>query len=157
MRIKLISVGKTSQKEIINLFNDYQKRLPKAFNFESLEIKELKNRNSISEVEQKNQEAKLILDQLNSNDFIILLDERGKSFTSKEFANYINQKLISNQQSIVFIIGGPYGFGEEIIQIANDKISFSAMTFTHQMIRLFFIEQLYRAYTILANKKYHHE
>lgn len=157
MKIKLISVGKTSQKEIISLFNYYKERLPKIFNFESLEIKELKNRSSLSEIEQKNQEAKLILEQINFSDFIILLDEKGKSFTSKDFANYINQKLISNQQSIVFIIGGPYGFGDEIIQRANEKVSLSAMTFTHQMIRLFFIEQLYRAYSILTNKKYHHE
>lgn len=157
MKIKLISVGKTSQKEIISLFSYYKERLPKNFNFESLEIKELKNRSSLSEIEQKNQEAKLILEQINFSDFIILLDEKGKSFTSKDFANYINQKLISNQQSIVFIIGGPYGFGDEIIQRANEKVSLSAMTFTHQMIRLFFIEQLYRAYSILTNKKYHHE
>lgn len=157
MKIKLISIGKTDDKEIINLCNKYQKRLPQNFNFQTIELKDLKNRKSLSEIEQKNKESELLLEQISPHDFVILLDENGKEFSSKQFSNYINQKFISNVNTLLFIIGGPYGFGDEIKNRAQEKISLSKMTFTHQMVRLFFIEQLYRTYSILANKKYHHE
>jgi 23S rRNA (pseudouridine1915-N3)-methyltransferase len=122
-----------------------------------MEIPELKNTKSLSRDQQKIKEAELIFKQIQSTDHVILLDENGAEFSSKKFSVYLNKKMVGGQQHLVFIIGGPYGFSDEVYARGNDKISLSQMTFSHQMIRLFFTEQLYRAYTILKGEPYHHD
>ena len=120
-------------------------------------IPSLKSSNKLSKLEYKNQEAKLIKKQIFNGDYIVLLDEKGKTFTSVEFSKKIEKYMLNSYKRIVFIIGGAFGFSDQIYSIANEKISLSKMTFSHQMIRLFFMEQLYRAYTILRNEKYHNQ
>jgi 23S rRNA (pseudouridine1915-N3)-methyltransferase len=117
----------------------------------------LKNTKSLSESAQKEKEGELILKKIQTSDELILLDERGKTFTSIEFSDYLQKKMNSGLRQLIFVIGGPYGFSEEVYARANGKISLSKMTFSHQMIRPFFIEQLYRVFTILRNEPYHHE
>lgn len=111
----------------------------------------------MTEQKQKEAEGALILSSVDSRDFVILLDERGKEFTSREFATYIDKKTLSLPGNLVFVIGGPYGFSKEVYERANDKVSLSKMTFSHEMVRLFFVEQLYRAMTILRGEPYHHD
>ena len=120
-------------------------------------IPELKNTKNLSVSEQVEKEADLILKQLESNDEIILLDEKGKQFTSVGFSEFISKKMLSSVKRTVFVVGGPYGFSERVYNRANSMVSLSAMTFSHQMIRLIFVEQLYRAMTILKGEPYHHE
>lgn len=157
MKITLLTVGKTEDKYLKEGIDIYLKRLKHYIPFQILELPELKNTKSLSREQQKIKEAELIFKNIQSTDHIILLDEKGKELTSKSFSVYLNKKMVGGQQHLVFIIGGPYGFGEEVYQRCNDKLSLSQMTFSHQMIRLFFTEQLYRAYTILKGEPYHHE
>jgi 23S rRNA (pseudouridine1915-N3)-methyltransferase len=157
MKITLLTIGKTEDKYLIEGIEIYLKRLKHYIQFRILEIPELKNTKSLSRDQQKLKEAELIFKQIQSTDHVILLDENGAEFTSKKFSVYLNKKMVGGQQHLVFIIGGPYGFSEEVYARGNDKISLSQMTFSHQMIRLFFTEQLYRAYTILKGEPYHHE
>ncbi|MDO5510635.1 MAG: 23S rRNA (pseudouridine(1915)-N(3))-methyltransferase RlmH [Weeksellaceae bacterium] len=156
MQISLLCIGATDEQEIVSLMQKYEKRLPAHFNFERVELQDIKNRKNRSEIEQKDLEAKMLLDKIKPTDHVILLDEKGKTFASIEFANLLNQLFIASVSHIVFVVGGPYGFGAEMKKRANQTMSLSAMTFTHQMVRLFFVEQLYRAYTILDGKPYHH-
>jgi 23S rRNA (pseudouridine1915-N3)-methyltransferase len=157
MQIKLIAVGKTDSRAIQELIDEYVKRLGFYIKFEFEIIPDLKNTKSLSESSQKEKEGELILKKLQNSDELILLDENGKQFSSVDFSDYLQKKMNSGLKQLVFVIGGPYGFSEEIYQRANGKISLSKMTFSHQMVRVFFIEQVYRAYTILRNEPYHHQ
>ncbi|ARV13157.1 23S rRNA (pseudouridine(1915)-N(3))-methyltransferase RlmH [Gilvibacter sp. SZ-19] len=157
MQIKLLAVGKTDSAAIAELTEIYTKRLTRYIRFEIQIIPELKKRAKLSFEQQKKQEGDLILNQLSPSDFVVLLDEAGKQFTSMAFADYLQQRMNSGIKTLVFVIGGPYGFAEEVYQRANSKLSLSKMTFSHQMVRLFFAEQLYRAFSILHNEPYHHQ
>lgn len=157
MKIVILAIGKTDNKSIATEINHYVKRISYYLPFSFEIIPDIKNRKKLTESLQKTKEGELILDKLINGDYVILLDEAGTMPTSKEFALYINKKMNIVSKRIVFIIGGPYGFSEEIKNRANDKISLSRMTFTHQMVRLLFAEQFYRAMTILNNEPYHHE
>jgi 23S rRNA (pseudouridine1915-N3)-methyltransferase len=155
--IKLIVVGKTDNPAILSLIEEYSKRLNYYIKFELEIIPDLKNTKSLSEVLQKEKEGELILKNIVTSDELVLLDERGKSFSSVEFSEYLQKKMNSGLKQLVFVIGGPYGFSDTVYARANGKLSISKMTFSHQMIRPFFIEQLYRGFTILKNEPYHHE
>lgn len=157
MKINLLVVGKSNNSSLIQLQSEYQNRLKHYINFEMLTIPELKNTKSLSEIEQKEKEGELILKQLDNTDELILLDEKGKLFSSVEFSTFISKKMLSSQKRIVFVVGGPYGFSPKLYNRANGLISLSKMTFSHQMIRVIFVEQLYRAFTILKGEPYHHE
>ncbi|MGB1449999.1 MAG: 23S rRNA (pseudouridine(1915)-N(3))-methyltransferase RlmH [Flavobacteriaceae bacterium] len=156
MECVLLCVGKTDQAELKQLMEVYQNRLRHYTKFSLSIIEDIKNSKNLSEQQQKEAEAKLLHKQLKPGDRIILLDEKGKQFTSEEFSTWINKQQISGIKRLVFIIGGPYGFSPSLYTLAQQKISLSKMTFSHQMIRLFFVEQLYRAHTILKNEPYHH-
>ncbi len=157
MRINLVCIGKTDDKEIQNLIKYYQNRLPKHWNFELTEIADVKNAKNLSPELLKKEEGKLFLNQSENSDFIVLLDEKGKQFTSREFSAKIDHWMNSSVKKVAFFIGGAYGFSSEIYDRANEKMSLSKMTFTHQMIRLFFVEQIYRADQILQGKPYHND
>lgn len=157
MKINLICIGKTDDKEISSLLSYYITRLPKNWNFEINIIPDIKNAKSLTPELIKKEEARLFLNQIDSSDLIVLLDEKGKQFTSREFSEKIDFHLGSSVKRICFLVGGAYGFSDEIYSKAGEKISLSKMTFTHQMIRLFFVEQLYRAASILQGKPYHND
>lgn len=157
MKIKLLVIGKTDDKHLNQLIDVYQKRLQHYINFQLEIIPDLKNSKNLSQLQQKEKEGDLILSKLQATDQLILLDEKGKEFRSIEFANYLQKKMNSGIKQLVFVIGGPYGFSEKVYQKAMGKVSFSKMTFSHQMIRLFVVEQIYRGFTILRNEPYHHE
>ncbi|WP_413512128.1 23S rRNA (pseudouridine(1915)-N(3))-methyltransferase RlmH [Myroides odoratus] len=157
MNIKLLAIGKTDNKELQTLMNDYIKRLSFYVKFEMEVIADIKNAKNLSEAQQKQKEGELILSKLTPTDFLVLLDEKGKDFTSVDFAEELQKRMNAGIKTLVFVIGGPYGFSEEVYKNAKGKISFSKMTFSHQMIRLFVIEQLYRGFTILRNEPYHHQ
>lgn len=156
MKITLLVVGKTTDTHIQALVQEYQKRLLHYVPFALTVIPELKNTKSLTVEQQKQEEGELILRNVTASKDMILLDERGKEYRSIEFADYI-QKKMSSGRDLVFVVGGPYGFSKAVYQRANGKISLSKMTFSHQMIRLFFVEQIYRAMTILRGEPYHHE
>ena len=157
MVIKLVAVGKTDDKLIESLTETYIKRLGHYNRFEFEIIPDLKKTKNLSFEQQKQLEGKLLLEKLNPSDFVVLLDENGKMFSSEGFSEYIQKRLNSGMKQLIFIIGGPFGFSEEVYQRADGKLSLSKMTFSHQMIRPFFVEQLYRAFTILKNEPYHHK
>lgn len=157
MKITLLTVGKTEDAYIKEGIEKYIKRLKHYIKFEIADLPELKNTKALSEEQQKSKEAELILKKLTPLDHVVLLDEKGSEFTSTQFSNYINKHMVGSASHLVFIVGGPYGFDASVHQRANDKISLSRMTFSHQMVRLFFIEQLYRAFTIIKGEPYHHQ
>jgi len=157
MNIKLISIGKTDNKSLQTLIDDYTKRLSFYVKFELEIIQDIKNVKNLSQAQQKEKEGELILAKLSSTDQLIILDENGKTFSSIAFSDYLQKKMNSGVKTLVFVIGGPYGFSEEVYQKAQGKVSLSDMTFSHQMVRLFFIEQVYRGFTILKNEPYHHQ
>ena len=157
MKINLLCIGKTDDKEIKNLINYYLTRLPRHWNFEITEIPDVKNARNLTPDLLKKEEAKLFLNQIENTDLVVLLDEKGKQFTSREFAQKLDSYQNNSIKKICFLVGGAYGFSEEMYQKANEKISISKMTFTHQMIRLFFVEQIYRADQILQGKPYHND
>ncbi|WP_029036476.1 23S rRNA (pseudouridine(1915)-N(3))-methyltransferase RlmH [Salinimicrobium xinjiangense] len=157
MTIKLLTIGKTDDAALQNLIDTYVNRLGHYNRFEPEIIPDLKKTKNLSVDQQKTAEGKLILDKLNTSDFVVLLDENGKQFSSEGFSEYIQKRLNSGMKQLIFIIGGPYGFSEELYSRADGKLSLSKMTFSHQMVRLFFVEQLYRAFTILKNEPYHHK
>lgn len=157
MNIKLIAIGKTDSKELQSLMDQYTKRLGFYIKFDLEVIPDIKNAKNISQSEQKQKEGELILSKLAPTDFLVLLDENGKDFTSVEFSVELQKKMNAGIKTLVYVIGGPYGFSEQVYQSAKGKISLSKMTFSHQMIRLFMIEQLYRGFTILRNEPYHHQ
>lgn len=156
MKITFLTVGKTEDAYLKDGIEKYIKRLKHYTKLVIVEIDELKNTKALSQEQQKAKEAELILKKITSTDHVILLDEKGMELSSQQFAGYIDKKAIGAVNSLVFIVGGPYGFDASVYARANDKLSLSAMTFSHQMVRLFFIEQLYRAYTIIKGEPYHH-
>lgn len=157
MKIILLTVGKSTNSHLIKLQEEYQNRLKFYIPFEMTVVPELKNTKNLSVGEQQEKEADLILKQLDNSDEVVLLDEKGKQFTSVGFSEFISKKMLASHKRMVFVVGGPYGFSERVYQRANGKVSLSAMTFSHQMIRVIFVEQLYRAMTILKGEPYHHE
>lgn len=157
MKIKLLMIGKTTDAKLAALIEEYAGRLKFYINFEQIIIPELKNTKNLSFEQQKEREGELLLGKLEKSDEVILLDERGKQYTSIEFSDFLSKKMIFSNKSIVFVVGGPYGFSEKMYERADSKISLSKMTFSHQMIRLFFTEQIYRAMTIIKGEPYHHE
>ena len=157
MKIVLITIGKTNEKYLIDGISNYQKRLKHYINFEMTEIVNIKNAKNLSETELMKKEGELIIKQIQSSDHLVLLDDKGKDFTSPKFAQKLQQWMLSGKKRLVFVVGGAYGFSEEVYKRGNEKISLSKMTFSHQMVRLFFVEQIYRGYTILNNEPYHHE
>ena len=156
MTIKLIAIGKTDNANLQQLIVDYQKRLGHYVKFAFEVIPDIKNAKNLSETQQKQKEGELILKKLQPSDLLVLLDERGKSYSSVQFSEFLQKKMNSGIKAMAFVIGGPYGFSEDVYAKASGKLSLSAMTFSHQMIRLFFVEQLYRGFTILKNEPYHH-
>lgn len=157
MKFALLVVGRTVEKHYITAINDYVERIKHYTPFDMEVIPELKNTKSLSMEQQKEKEGKLILKALQPGDVVVLLDEHGKEFRSIEFAEWAEKKMHTVNKRLVFIIGGPYGFSKDVYAAAQEKISLSKMTFSHQMIRLIFVEQLYRAMNILAGGPYHHE
>ena len=156
MKITLLVVGKTTDIHIDSLIQEYQKRLTHYIPFALQVIPEIKNTKALTSEQQKQAEGELILRAISPSTKMILLDEHGKEFRSIEYAEYVQKAMLSGQD-IVFVVGGPYGFSDAVYQRANGKISLSKMTFSHQMVRLFFVEQTYRAMTILRGEPYHHE
>ena len=156
MKTTLILVGKTVNKHFIAGINDYVERIGHYMPFDIVTIPELKNTKKLTEQQQKTAEGELILKQLQPSDTVVLLDEHGKEMRSIEFAAWTEKKQLTARR-LVYVIGGPYGFAEEVYKRANEMMSLSRMTFSHQMVRLIFVEQLYRACTILRGEPYHHE
>lgn len=156
MKITFLTVGKTEDAYLKEGIDKYVKRLKHYTKLAIIEIDELKNTKALTWEQQKAREAELILKKITPTDHVILLDEKGMEFSSPQFAAYLDKKAIGSVANLVFIVGGPYGFDPAVYARANDKLSLSAMTFSHQMVRLFFMEQLYRAYTIIKGEPYHH-
>lgn len=156
MTIKLLTIGKTDNKELQQLIAEYENRLKHYIKFELEIIPDIKNVKNLSEAQQKEKEGELILKKLKPTDVLILLDENGKQYSSVDFSGYLQKKMNSGVKQLVFVIGGPYGFSDSVYQKTHGKISLSKMTFSHQMVRLFVVEQVYRAFTILKNEPYHH-
>lgn len=157
MRIKLLAIGKTDSGELQKLIDVYLKRLKHYVKFELAVLPDIKNTKNLSVSDQMDKEAELILKHLDSTDTFFLLDENGKEYTSEGFANQLQKQMNSGIKEWVLVIGGPYGFSDSIKQKANGQLSLSKMTFSHQMVRLFTVEQIYRAFTILRNEPYHHK
>lgn len=157
MKITFLVIGKTDAGYFIDAVKEYQKRLEHYIPFDIQIIPDIKNTKALTVEQQKEKEGELILKSLQAGDHIVLLDEKGKEYTSVQFAAYIEKKTHTVSKRLVFIIGGPYGFSQNVYNKANEKLTLSRMTFSHQMVRLIFIEQLYRAMTILNNEPYHHE
>lgn len=157
MNIRLIAIGKTDNKALQSLIDDYTKRLSFYVKFDLEIIPDIKNVKNLSEAQQKEKEGELILSKITPTDQLILLDENGKTFSSIGFSDFLQKKMNAGIKTLVFVIGGPYGFSETVYQKAQGKVSLSEMTFSHQMVRLFVIEQIYRGFTILRNEPYHHQ
>lgn len=157
MQVTLLCIGKTGKKFLEEGEQEYLKRLSHYISFRMQIIPDIRQAKSLSEAQIKQKEGELILEKVGSGDTLILLDERGKEFSSLKFSQYLQEQFNRGGKNLYFVIGGPYGFSEAVYQRANSQISLSQMTFSHQMIRLFFIEQVYRAMTILRNEPYHHQ
>ena len=157
MQTILYVVGKTDSYQLNSMMEDYKKRIQKYQRFEILTITEIKNRGKLTQSLQKQNEGDLTLKRIKENDYLVLLDETGKQMDSLFFSNFINARRMESHKRLIFLIGGPYGFSDSVYKRANEKISLSIMTFSHQIIRLFFLEQLYRANTILTNEPYHNK
>jgi 23S rRNA (pseudouridine1915-N3)-methyltransferase len=157
MKVKLICIGKTGKKFLEDGENEYMQRVKHYVQIERVEIPDLKNARKLTFEQIKQMEGKEILSKLGSGEQLILLDERGSLLSSLEFANFVQQRFNAGGKALVFVIGGAYGFSPEVYEAAQGKISLSKMTFSHQMIRMIFFEQLYRAMTILKGEPYHHE
>lgn len=157
MNITLLAIGKTRSNYVSTGIEDYLKRLSRYIPFELIEIPDVKNAGRLSEEEQKRAEGERILSKVTNTDHLILLDERGKQYTSMEFASKLEGLMISGKKRLLMVIGGPYGFSAEVYNRANELLSLSKMTFNHEMVRLFITEQTYRAMTILRGEPYHHQ
>ena len=156
MKILFLVIGKTDEDYLITGIKKYVGRLGHYVSFEMKELPDIRNRKTLSEEQQKKAESFLLLQQLQPGDQVVLLDEKGKQYTSVEFSNQLEKWSASGSKRLVFVVGGPYGFAEEVYSRANAMLSLSPMTFSHQMVRLIFLEQLYRAFTILNGEPYHH-
>jgi 23S rRNA (pseudouridine1915-N3)-methyltransferase len=157
MKVKMVAIGKTDEPYLLKGMKEYETRIRRYLPLEIFEIPGLKNAAHLGKQEWKAREAAKILPVFTPQDIIILLDERGNEMSSTEFSSFLNQKFSSGSKNLVFVIGGPFGFDESVKKAASFRLSLSRMTFSHQMVRLFFLEQLYRALTILRNEAYHHE
>lgn len=157
MNIKLLTIGKTDNKNLQSLIDEYTKRLSFYVKFDVEIIPDIKNVKNLSEAQQKEKEGELILSKITPTDHLILLDENGKTFSSVGFSIFLQKKMNAGIKTLIFVIGGPYGFSENVYKQAAGKVSLSEMTFSHQMVRLFVIEQIYRGFTILRNEPYHHQ
>ncbi|WP_035336824.1 23S rRNA (pseudouridine(1915)-N(3))-methyltransferase RlmH [Dokdonia sp. PRO95] len=157
MNIKLLCVGKTDNKQLQALIDTYTKRLNFYVKYTIEILPDIKNVKNLSEQEQKNKEGDLILSKIGPYDHLILFDENGKTFSSVGFSKFLQKKMNSGIKTLVFVIGGPYGFSQEVYTKAQGKVSLSSMTFSHQMVRLFITEQIYRGFTILKGEPYHHQ
>lgn len=157
MKITLLAIGKNGYKFVDDGINEYVKRLKNYCNFELVILPDLKNTKSLSQAQIKTQEASKFLAQIPKSAYVILLDENGKHFSSEKFAESIQNYMNQSMKDVVFVIGGPYGFDDQMYEKSNLKLSFSQMTLSHQLIRLVFVEQLYRAFTILRGEPYHHQ
>lgn len=156
MKIVLLVVGRTVETWLKNGIDDYVSRLGHFVPFEMQVIPELKNTKSMDTLTQKQKEGELILKSLQPGDHVVLLDDKGAQYSSEELSVWVDKKSMQTGKRLVFIIGGPYGFSKDVYAKANEKLSLSKMTFSHQMVRLIFVEQLYRAYTIIKGIPYHH-
>lgn len=156
MKICFLVIGKTVEEFLKQGISIYEKRLKNYIPFEIRTLPELKKTSGLSFDQQKTMEGKVLLDSIVPSDYVVLLDERGKEFSSTDFANFLQKQMLQSTKSMIFVVGGPYGFSKEVYNRADEKISLSQMTFSHQMVRLIFTEQLYRAMTILRNEPYHH-
>ena len=157
MKLHVVFTGRTTGKLFQDAISDYQRRLGHYLPFSIEELPDLKNVSSLSEGQQKEREADQLFDRLQPGDVLVLLDEKGREFTSRQFSAFVEQKMQTVSKRLVFLIGGPYGFSPRVYAAAQDKISLSKMTFSHQMVRLFLIEQIYRACTIIQGEPYHHD
>lgn len=157
MKFSLFVVGKTATGYLKQGIDEYVKRLSHYISFDIQYIADAKNTKKLTEAQQKQQEGENLLQRFDTSDYVVLLDEHGKEYGSVEFAGYVQKRMSSGARRIVFVVGGPYGFSTDVYNRANDKLSLSKMTFSHEMIRLIFTEQLYRACTILNHEPYHHE
>ena len=157
MKIVFLSIGKTNEKYLIEGISLYQNRLKHYTSFEMIEIPNIKKSKNLTKLELMKKEGDLILKNIQNSDHLVLLDEKGKEYNSIQFSEKIQNWMLSGKKRIVIVIGGSYGFSKDVYQRGNEKISLSKMTFSHQMVRLFFLEQLYRGYSILNNQPYHHE
>lgn len=157
MKTCLLVIGKTDAAYVREGIAEYEKRLTRYMPYEMKVLPDVKNARNMTESLQKEKEAELINGQLQGGDWVVLLDEKGRQYTSVEFAEFLAQKMLSGIKRLVFVVGGPYGFADSVYQRANEKISLSKMTFSHQMVRMIFAEQIYRAMTILKGEPYHHD
>lgn len=157
MKIKLLQIGKTNDEYLLRGIDEYSVRIKNYVPFEIETIPYLKNSNSFSPELVKQKEGELILQKIKKEDILILLDENGKTHSSKGFATFLQQQMNTGNKQLTFLIGGAYGFSSDVYERANGKISLSSMTFSHQIIRILFIEQLYRGFTIIHHHPYHHE
>ena len=157
MNIELIVIGKTDQQEVASLVEQYAKRVNHYCKFTVTTIADVKNTRNMAPSRQKQLEGEMILKLISEGDWLVLMDERGRQFTSMEYADWLQKRMLSGVKRVAIVIGGPYGFSDEVYKRANEKISLSKMTFSHQIVRAIFAEQLYRAFTILNNEPYHHE
>jgi 23S rRNA (pseudouridine1915-N3)-methyltransferase len=157
MKIKLLLIGKTTENYLLEAIGEYEQRIKRYITFEIKIIPELKNSKNFSVEQQKEREGALILNSVLSSDNVILLDDKGAQYTSTAFAGFLSQKMVASTRQLVFIVGGPYGFSPKVYLRADGQLSLSKMTFSHQMVRLLFVEQLYRAMTMLKGEPYHHE
>jgi 23S rRNA (pseudouridine1915-N3)-methyltransferase len=157
MKVSLIMVGKTDFRFIEEGETMYSERIGRYISFEKIVIKDVKNRKSLEQLQIKKLEGIEILNRIQQGDYVVLLDDKGKEFNSMGFSSFIESKILTVPKRLVFIIGGAYGFSDEVYQMAKEKLSVSKMTFSHQIVRLIFLEQLYRAFTIIKGEPYHHE
>lgn len=157
MNIKVITIGKTNKSFLIDGEKEYLKRLKRYVSVEKIEIPDIKGAKKMSQAEIKQKEGVLILSKINTTDLIILLDDKGKDYSSLQFSNWLQNKMNTSVKNLVFVIGGAYGFSDDLYKRGQEKLSISKMTFSHQMIRMIFFEQLYRGFSILNNEPYHHE
>lgn len=157
MKITLVCIGKTDDKFIQEGIDKYLKRLKHYVTFNIVVIPDVKNVKNLSQDQQMEKESEMFLKQIGNQDFVVLLDEKGKEFRSIEFSDYLSKKMVTGTTHMVFLIGGPYGFSDKVRERANFLVSLSKMTFSHQMVRMFFVEQVYRAFSIMKGEPYHHE
>ena len=157
MKVCLLVIGKTDASYIREGIAEYEKRLIRYIPYEMKVLPDVKNAKNLTESLQKVREGEMLLEQFQPGDFVVLLDERGRQYSSMEFSQFLAQKMLGTVKRLVFVVGGPYGFSDGVYKRANDKISLSKMTFSHQMVRMIFAEQIYRAMTILKGEPYHHE
>ncbi|MDE7465249.1 MAG: 23S rRNA (pseudouridine(1915)-N(3))-methyltransferase RlmH [Muribaculaceae bacterium] len=157
MDTELLTVGKSTIRFVIDGIEEYTKRLKHYLPYRITPLPDIRRGGSLTEAQQKEAEGELILSRLQPSDYVVLLDERGREYSSMEFAGFMEKQMVAGRRRVVFVVGGPYGFSEAVYRRADSKLSLSKMTFNHEMVRLFFTEQLYRAMTILRGEPYHHE